>query len=145
MSTPSWFRKFGSDSSAAADPKGAVSRIFESQTGNQDRYRCRSRRGLPGGGAIERASVARVGMALVRGRFNATKIEALMREHGAKIETYKGKRLLAADVTLGPAGPTASRSRSSIQDWSPSGAPTSFAPPWTCEAVARTSPATTRL
>ena len=44
------------------------------------------------------------GMAIVRGRFNATKIEALMREHGAKVDTYKGKRLLVADVTLGPAG-----------------------------------------
>ena len=44
------------------------------------------------------------GMAIVRGRFNATKIEALMREHGAKVDTYKGKRLLVGDVTLGPAG-----------------------------------------
>jgi hypothetical protein len=44
------------------------------------------------------------GMVLARGRFSNTKIEALMREHGAQVEDYKGKRLLVADVTLGPSG-----------------------------------------
>src|SRR3990170_4726776 len=33
------------------------------------------------------------GMVLARGRFDETKIEALMREHGAQVEAYKGKRL----------------------------------------------------
>jgi hypothetical protein len=31
---------------------------------------------------------------LARGRFNEVKIEALMREHGAQVESYKGKRLI---------------------------------------------------
>jgi hypothetical protein len=44
------------------------------------------------------------GLVLARGRFSNTKIEALMREHGAHVEEYKGKRLLVADVTLGPSG-----------------------------------------
>ena len=34
------------------------------------------------------------GMVLARGRFDAVKIEALMREHGAQVEDYKGKRLI---------------------------------------------------
>jgi hypothetical protein len=40
------------------------------------------------------------GMVLARGRFNETKIESLMREHGAQVEEYRGKRLIAnaADV-----------------------------------------------
>jgi len=37
------------------------------------------------------------GMVLARGRFDETKIEALMREHGAHVETYNGKRLVVAD------------------------------------------------
>jgi hypothetical protein len=37
------------------------------------------------------------GMVLARGRFDETKIEALMREHGAHVETYSGKRLIVAD------------------------------------------------
>jgi len=41
------------------------------------------------------------GMAIARGRFNETKIEALMREHGAEVEDYRGKRLIVARV--GPA------------------------------------------
>jgi hypothetical protein len=36
-------------------------------------------------------------MVLARGRFDETKIEALMREHGAHVETYSGKRLVVAD------------------------------------------------
>jgi hypothetical protein len=38
------------------------------------------------------------GMVLARGRFDEVKIEALMREHGATVEEYKGRRLI-----LGPA------------------------------------------
>jgi hypothetical protein len=37
------------------------------------------------------------GLVLARGRFDETKIEALMREHGAHVETYNGKRLVVAD------------------------------------------------
>jgi hypothetical protein len=37
------------------------------------------------------------GMVLARGRFDETKIEALMRDHGAHVETYNGKRLIVAD------------------------------------------------
>jgi hypothetical protein len=37
------------------------------------------------------------GMVLARGRFDETKIEALMREHGAHVETYSGKRVVVAD------------------------------------------------
>jgi hypothetical protein len=43
--------------------------------------------GFPGGG-----------MVLARGLFDAVKIEALMREHGARIEDYKGKRLIVGDI-----------------------------------------------
>src|SRR4051812_34505888 len=39
------------------------------------------------------------GMVLARGRFDETKIEALMREHGAHVETYNGKRVIVADPT----------------------------------------------
>jgi hypothetical protein len=38
------------------------------------------------------------GMVLARGRFDETKIEALMREHGAHVEDYNGKRLIVADT-----------------------------------------------
>ena len=34
------------------------------------------------------------GMVLARGRFNETKIESLMREHGAQVEEYRGKRMI---------------------------------------------------
>jgi hypothetical protein len=36
------------------------------------------------------------GMVIATGRFDEVTIEALMREHGAHLETYKGKRLLVA-------------------------------------------------
>jgi hypothetical protein len=36
------------------------------------------------------------GMVLARGLFDEVKIEALMREHGATVEAYKGKRLIVA-------------------------------------------------
>jgi hypothetical protein len=57
------------------------------------------------------------GVVLARGTFDDVKIEALMREHGAKVENYKGKRLIVADrftripsndssdSTLGPQNP----------------------------------------
>jgi hypothetical protein len=41
------------------------------------------------------------GVVLARGTFDDVKIEALMREHGAKVENYKNKRLIVAD-RLGP-------------------------------------------
>jgi hypothetical protein len=37
------------------------------------------------------------GVVLARGTFDDVKIEALMREHGARVENYKGKRLIVAD------------------------------------------------
>lgn len=42
------------------------------------------------------------GLALARGTFDETKIEALMREHGARVENYKGKRLVLADRFVPP-------------------------------------------
>lgn len=42
------------------------------------------------------------GMVLASGRFNETKIEGLMRDHGATVEDYHGKRLVTVDAaTLG--------------------------------------------
>ena len=38
------------------------------------------------------------GMVLARGRFDETRIESLMREHGAQVQDYNGKRLIVADV-----------------------------------------------
>ena len=40
------------------------------------------------------------GMVLARGRFNDVKIEALMREHGAEVEDYKGERLSSSTRAL---------------------------------------------
>ncbi len=48
------------------------------------------------------SSVPGVGLLLARGRFNDVKIEALMREHGATVEDYKGVRLIVAGAD-GPA------------------------------------------
>jgi hypothetical protein len=42
-------------------------------------------------------------MVLARGRFDEVKIEALMREHGAQVEDYKGKRVIVADTPQGQA------------------------------------------
>jgi hypothetical protein len=44
------------------------------------------------------------GMILARGRFDEVKIEALMREHGAQIEQYKGKRLIVGETPASHAG-----------------------------------------
>jgi hypothetical protein len=38
------------------------------------------------------------GIVLARGRFNDVKIEALMREHGALVEDYKGVRIIVAEA-----------------------------------------------
>lgn len=38
------------------------------------------------------------GMVLARGRFDETRIESLMREHGAQVEDYKSKRLIVPPV-----------------------------------------------
>ena len=43
------------------------------------------------------ANAPGAGMVLARGRFDETKIEALMREHSAHVESYNGKRLIVAD------------------------------------------------
>jgi len=45
----------------------------------------------------ENTSGPGTGMVVARGRFNETKIESLMREHGAQVEDYRGKRLIVAD------------------------------------------------
>lgn len=42
-------------------------------------------------------------MVLARGRFDQVKIEALMREHGAQVEDYKGTRLVVGDTPQGKA------------------------------------------
>ena len=54
------------------------------------------------------ASGSLPGSALViaRGRFDAVRIEALMREHGARVEDYKGIRLIVADDIAKPSDPT---------------------------------------
>ena len=43
------------------------------------------------------ATTPGAGMVLARGRFDEVKIEALMREHGAQVEDYNGKRLIVVD------------------------------------------------
>ena len=58
------------------------------------------------------ANTPGAGMVLARGRFDETKIEALMREHGAHVETYNGKRLIVADPQGRPAGQPDRRSES---------------------------------
>jgi hypothetical protein len=45
------------------------------------------------------------GVVLAKGRFAEVKIEALMREHGALVEVYKGKRLITALTPAFPATP----------------------------------------
>jgi hypothetical protein len=48
---------------------------------------------------VEATNLPGQGMVFARGRFDETRIEALMREHGAHVEDYKGKRLIVADVS----------------------------------------------
>jgi hypothetical protein len=38
------------------------------------------------------------GLVLARGRFDEVRIESLMRDHGAEVEQYRGKRLVVADL-----------------------------------------------
>jgi hypothetical protein len=48
--------------------------------------------------ASENSSTAMgAGLVIARGTFDNVKIEALMREHGARVEDYKGRRLIVAD------------------------------------------------
>jgi hypothetical protein len=42
------------------------------------------------------SSADNTALVLARGTFDATRIEALMREHGAEVQDYKGKRLILA-------------------------------------------------
>jgi hypothetical protein len=44
------------------------------------------------------------GMVLARGTFDEVKIEALMREHGAHVEDYNGKRLIVGEAPQAHAG-----------------------------------------
>ena len=44
------------------------------------------------------------GMVLARGRFDEVKIESLMREHGAHLEDYRGKRLIVSSAGMHPDG-----------------------------------------
>jgi hypothetical protein len=54
----------------------------------------------------------RGGMVLARGTFDALKIETLMREHGARVEDYKGAHLIVADMpySMAPADTRPDRS-----------------------------------
>jgi len=45
------------------------------------------------------------GVVLARGRFDEVKIEGLMREHGAHVDIYKGKRLITAETPKPPTPP----------------------------------------
>jgi hypothetical protein len=47
------------------------------------------------------------GVVLARGRFDEVRIEGLMREHGAHVDTYKGKRVITVDAKDQPAAPAA--------------------------------------
>lgn len=51
--------------------------------------------------SINGDSVPPVSLLLARGRFDEARIEALMREHGAHVESYKGRRLIIADQAGG--------------------------------------------
>ncbi len=47
------------------------------------------------------ANMPGAGMVLASGTFDEVKIEALMREHGAHVEDYNGKRLIVGEVSQG--------------------------------------------
>lgn len=57
--------------------------------------------------ASTRATTNRMGtgVVLARGRFDEVKIEGLMREHGAHVDVYKGKRLITAETPKLPTPP----------------------------------------
>jgi hypothetical protein len=70
-------------------------REFETQTGiniESDIDRVVACLGAGAGIAVPQSEMS--GMVIATGRFDEMKIEALMREHGARLEPYKGKRLL---------------------------------------------------
>jgi hypothetical protein len=46
----------------------------------------------------EKGQASGARLVLARGRFDAGKIEALMRDHGGRVEDYKGKRVIAAET-----------------------------------------------
>ncbi len=76
-------------------------REFESQTGinietDIDRVVAAISPTLAGGTGSN--PVQGSALLLARGRFNESKIEALMREHGAQVEQYKGKRVIIAPI-----------------------------------------------
>lgn len=54
----------------------------------------------PDGSAMHSGSM----IVLARGRFDQVKIEQLMRDHGAQVETYKGTRLVSAENPGGNGG-----------------------------------------
>ena len=60
--------------------------------------------GVPSGGGPHGFNGG--GMVLARGVFDSGKIEALMREHGAHVESYKGKRLIVAGLHMGDSADT---------------------------------------
>ncbi|MCA1650953.1 MAG: hypothetical protein LC753_11975, partial [Acidobacteria bacterium] len=49
------------------------------------------------GGDVSAVGFAGGGLVVARGRFNDTQLETLAVEHGARVETYQGKRLLLID------------------------------------------------
>jgi hypothetical protein len=49
------------------------------------------------------------GLVVARGRFNAVKIESFMRDRGARVEEYKGKRIVTADHPHVPSVPDSSQ------------------------------------
>jgi hypothetical protein len=53
---------------------------------------------------VERTNLPGSGVVLARGRFDEVRIEALMREHGAHVENYNGKRVVVADGGRHPGG-----------------------------------------
>ena len=53
-------------------------------------------------GADTSANASNSGLVFARGLFDDVKIEALMREHGARVEDYKGKHLILVDHFGGP-------------------------------------------
>lgn len=71
---------------------------FESRTGiNIETDIDRVVASIGAGGGLQEPQSA---MVIATGRFDAVKIESLMREHGAQVEEYKGKRLLISTEAM---------------------------------------------